>query len=507
MAEKAEKSAKFATELWDGFDTISKHTANELQFCKDVHKFFKRRVEIEQEFAKSMSKLAQKNPLSPQGTLKRAWEDVLCHTQNVSNIHTNTATQITEKVTDSVAGLIKDVETTRKQLVNEGTALNNEYSSNVDSLKKAKSNYEKACKDSELARKTYDAVKVDGVTKQKDLPKFEKDAAKKKLAAQQADEQYKKRVEDTNNFLEVYYTEKMPKILSQFEHLESVRIHMIKSNLRKYLQVLEYVPSLHQKEAKLLQDTVEKINNEADIDLYCKQYKTGEEIPQPFEYEPYIEGSDQNIQKKLNKLEQRQQSRFAKLKSGVNMIAALPNSPGPQRASGPKEDASFCVPIQTLMDKQKAKYPDLDVPRLLVLLSETIIKLEGTKTEGIFRVPASADDVKALRERLDDGDYECLKQVQNVHTPCALFKLWLRELPEPIIPTALYETCTENPTKGLELLQQQSPPVNLKVIAFIIDFIHKLATPEITEITTPVWLVVLSDQLLIVALVGLYPTN
>jgi len=92
------------------------------------------------------------------------------------------------------------MENGRKQLVNEGTSLNKEYANQVDNLKRTKSDYERACKEAELAQKTFDTVKSDGVTKAKDLPKFEKEAAKKNLNAKVADEVYKKRVEETNNF-------------------------------------------------------------------------------------------------------------------------------------------------------------------------------------------------------------------------------------------------------------------------------------------------------------------
>lgn len=45
----------------DGFDALCKHTANEIQFCKDTLKFFKKRIEIEETYAKSLNKLSQKS--------------------------------------------------------------------------------------------------------------------------------------------------------------------------------------------------------------------------------------------------------------------------------------------------------------------------------------------------------------------------------------------------------------------------------------------------------------
>jgi hypothetical protein len=45
------------------------------------------------------------------------------------------------------------------------------------------------------------------------------------------------------------------------------------------------------------------------------------------------------------------------------------------------------------MERQQETYPDKDVPILLPCLAEAILKLDGVKTEGIFRVPGDAGQV------------------------------------------------------------------------------------------------------------------
>jgi mRNA-degrading endonuclease YafQ of YafQ-DinJ toxin-antitoxin module len=47
--------------MQDGFDALCKHTQQEIQFCKDLLKFFKKRAQIEDEYAKSLAKLTQKS--------------------------------------------------------------------------------------------------------------------------------------------------------------------------------------------------------------------------------------------------------------------------------------------------------------------------------------------------------------------------------------------------------------------------------------------------------------
>jgi len=254
---------------------------------------------------------------------------------------------------------------------------------------------------------------------------------------------------------------------------------MLKANMKKFIQVLEISPPLLLKEYKSFLDTVEKVNNEADIDMFVRQYKTGSEIPEPFEYEPYVEGSDVKITRKIEKLESKQKSRFQKIKS-QSMVSAPPQSPRVDRAA--PSDQIFGVPIDKVMEKQREKYPDFEVPRLLTVLTDAIFKMEGTKTEGIFRVPAFAEEVKSIKEKFDDGNYDVIYKSANVHTPCALMKLWFRELPEPLVPDKFYETATETPEKATEIFAQL-PASNQKIVTYLISFMHQLLSPDIVEVT------------------------
>jgi hypothetical protein len=45
----------------------------------------------------------------------------------------------------------------------------------------------------------------------------------------------------------------------------------------------------------------------------------------------------------------------------------------------------YGVPFSELMEKQKEKYGDLGIPYVLAVLVDCFFKLDGPKTEGIFR--------------------------------------------------------------------------------------------------------------------------
>jgi len=104
------------------------------------------------------------------------------------------------------------------------------------------------------------------------------------------------------------------------------------------------------------------------------------------------------------------------------------------------------------------------------------------KTEGIFRIPASGPELNLLKDKIDHGNYEIVSNCVQVHTPCAMIKLWLRELPDPIIPSNLYDLATENPEKALELMDSL-PPLNQKIISYIIHFLQELSKPDVVDFT------------------------
>lgn len=93
----------------------------------------------------------------------------------------------------------------------------------------------------------------------------------------------------------------------------------------------------------------------------------------------------------------------------------------------------FGSTLQQTFKIQAELYPNDRVPIILPFLANSILILGGASTEGIFRVPGDMDGVSMLKNRIDRGQYQ-LNGVDDPNVPASLFKLWLRELQEPLIP-------------------------------------------------------------------------
>lgn len=89
------------------------------------------------------------------------------------------------------------------------------------------------------------------------------------------------------------------------------------------------------------------------------------------------------------------------------------------------------------MDLQSEKYPNLKIPVIVPVLTNAVKKLGGFLVEGIFRVPGDTEQVYALRNQLDNGNYDINTDDLDPNIPASVLKLWMRELEEPIVPVHL----------------------------------------------------------------------
>ncbi|NXB55034.1 RHG25 protein, partial [Leucopsar rothschildi] len=121
---------------------------------------------------------------------------------------------------------------------------------------------------------------------------------------------------------------------------------------------------------------------------------------------------------------------------------------------------------------------------ILVQKSAEFIREHGVGEEGIFRLPGQDNLVRQLRDAFDAGERPSFGRDTDVHTVASLFKLYLRELPEPVVPWLQYEDfllCGQaleaDETKGhQELLKQLSllPRDNYNLLSYICRFLYEI---------------------------------
>lgn len=61
--------------------------------------------------------------------------------------------------------------------------------------------------------------------------------------------------------------------------------------------------------------------------------------------------------------------------------------------------------LSEVMELQREIFPERKIPWIQHTLSEQILLMQGKQTEGIFRVPADADEVVCLKAYVDKWEF------------------------------------------------------------------------------------------------------
>ncbi|XP_058473410.1 rho GTPase-activating protein 24 isoform X2 [Solea solea] len=121
---------------------------------------------------------------------------------------------------------------------------------------------------------------------------------------------------------------------------------------------------------------------------------------------------------------------------------------------------------------------------MLVEQCVDFIRQWGLQEEGLFRLPGQANLVKELQDAFDCGEKPAFDCNTDVHTVASLLKLYLRELPEPVIPFQKYDDFLatakllgkddEMGMKELRRLLESLPPVNHNLLKYICRFLDEV---------------------------------
>ncbi|XP_010768483.1 rho GTPase-activating protein 25 isoform X2 [Notothenia coriiceps] len=121
---------------------------------------------------------------------------------------------------------------------------------------------------------------------------------------------------------------------------------------------------------------------------------------------------------------------------------------------------------------------------ILVQKCVEYIKEHGLNEEGIFRLPGQDNAVKQFRDAFDAGERPSFPSDTDVHTVASLLKLYLRELPEPVVPWTQYQDfldCTNlldsSSSEGWKKLEKQIallPRTNYNLLSYVCRFLFEV---------------------------------
>ncbi|XP_062856667.1 protein FAM13B isoform X2 [Trichomycterus rosablanca] len=142
----------------------------------------------------------------------------------------------------------------------------------------------------------------------------------------------------------------------------------------------------------------------------------------------------------------------------------------------------FGIPLEEV---QQSGQPGHEVPLLVRTIVEYIEEHGGLGLEGLFLVNGNAERVEWLRQRYDSGEEVNLEKEADLASAVSLLRLFLQELPEPIIPAGLQthilhlyqeNSGEEELARNMKYVLQQLPQVNHSLLRFLCRFLSNVAS-------------------------------
>ncbi|XP_058253964.1 protein FAM13B isoform X3 [Hemibagrus wyckioides] len=142
----------------------------------------------------------------------------------------------------------------------------------------------------------------------------------------------------------------------------------------------------------------------------------------------------------------------------------------------------FGIPLEEV---QQSGQPGHEVPLLVRTIVEYIEEHGGLGLEGLFLVNGNAERVEWLRQRYDSGEEVNLEKEADLASAVSLLRLFLQELPEPIIPDDLQKHIQhlyqeyggeDELARNMKYILQQLPQVNYSLLRFLCRFLSNVAS-------------------------------
>lgn len=148
-----------------------------------------------------------------------------------------------------------------------------------------------------------------------------------------------------------------------------------------------------------------------------------------------------------------------------------------------RDSGLFGIPLTILLEQDQRKVPGTRIPLIFQKLISCIE--EGSlETEGLLRIPGAAMRVKNLCQELEAKFYEGTFNWESVkqHDAASLLKLFLRELPQPLLSTEYlkaFQAVQNLPTKkeqlqALNLLVILLPDANRDTLKALLEFLQRV---------------------------------
>lgn len=164
------------------------------------------------------------------------------------------------------------------------------------------------------------------------------------------------------------------------------------------------------------------------------------------------------------KLMPKQSTRVVRPLSRTNKMLAAPHSPNRLQTSG-----------TTCYGKQLSELGPNPTPFVLPI---SWLEQHAVRTEGLFRLAGSNEEIEMLCTMIGANELSELPRELDAHSVSGCLQRFLRELPEPVLTSALYQSfvaAKAAPAEQLSALLKRLPPANYAVLRRLMALLARVA--------------------------------
>ncbi|KAJ3086797.1 hypothetical protein HK102_012447 [Quaeritorhiza haematococci] len=469
-AQKTDAAIRLLQRLCDnenGFDLLLDRIKQGIHSSKDVVTFLRKRAAIEEDYAKSMMKLAQamSNPKSSdsvkEGSYGEGWGQFCKIHERVGEIRQRLATDINE-IADELSTAQKNAERSRKQLKEAGQKSWKSVQESETALEKTKQKYDQTSEDWERAillkeehafqSQQYPLLQAQGVnvgtgsvrrgipksasnpislwmqasggysSKSANPAKLHKHEEETRNRAAIANEHYKLQLQKTNTVRHDYFFQQLPGFLRE---LKETNDECDKSLRRFMLDYCEKVDMSMYKEVRTLCGGPAK---EGDEEVTRGLADVVQSIDSARDFESFMDHYMEK-QRHGNQGQQKGEYKYSPYAMSPEAISII----NPKPIFG--EDLTY-----------QLERDNLSTPLIVTKCIQAIENTPGAlKSPGLYRVSGTQQLVHKLRAMFDrDAEKVDLSDwVNDINNITGVLKQYFRELPDPLFTRALYRDFLE----------------------------------------------------------------
>ncbi|EIN09430.1 GTPase activating protein [Punctularia strigosozonata HHB-11173 SS5] len=479
--------------------------------CREASVFFKKRAALEEEYGRNMLKLSRTTADTyamndgKAGTFVTAWQGTMRIHETMAENKIRFAQRLNE-MSEELANLAKEVDKNRKTSKELANRYERALQESEQATEKSKSRFDMTAeelervllaKEGESSAGGLQAKSPGGASGKRVLGKAMKggglllkgknpgniarqeDDVRSRMSA--ASDVYRKAVTDTQTIRQEYFNFQLPRILRALKECADEIDLGLQYHLTRYAYLFESIvltdgqtlspTSVDEGSGQGLKAIIDAIDNRGDFRVYMQNYA--------YAHGGVVRGPRREGPPEAGFL--------PPIPAHLDRVHAYPSANG-QNPSAPqladKGRPTFGVDLAEQMTRD-----NVDVPQIMTKCCEAIEKY-GLEFQGIYRIGGTTNKIAKLKEKLDKDinsvDLDAEEWSSDITNVTSVLKLWLRELPDPLLTSGLHQGFVEAAKIENDRLRQirlhervnDLPDPNYATLKYLMGHLHKVSQSE-----------------------------